>query len=213
MIPVIRDIFYKILSEKPKTIKIFNEKILQRQVKFLCVALRYCNTLEVLNLRNNHLSPCGAVIISGVFKYTVHLTQLVLEDNHIKGEGMKVICENLHILSSLELLSLSQNTLGDSANELADALDYLSCLKDLHLGMMEITSNDFNILSPHLCGCNKLVRFDIGYNKLDLGSLTALYLILNSLTGLKECVISGIEISEADIDKLILAFSNTNIKV
>ena len=120
MIPVIRDIFYKILSEKPKTIKIFNEKILQRQVKFLCVALRYCNTLEVLNLRNNHLSPCGAVIISGVFKYTVHLTQLVLEDNHIKGEGMKVICENLHILSSLELLSLSQNTLGDSANELAD---------------------------------------------------------------------------------------------
>ena len=213
MLPAIRGIYSEAISYKLLKVSIINDKINQRQAKFLHVALRYSLTLEILNLRNNDLGDFGAKLLSDAFQYTTHLIQVTIEDNHIKNEGCKAIFSNLHNLTGLEILSLSHNLLGDSVYELRKVLPFLDNLTELYLEVMEITSSDFISLSFQLCDCKKLVKLGLGNNKLDYSCLAALNLVLNSLPVLQECILSGIEISDYEIDKFIISFINLDIKV
>ena len=213
MLPIIREVYLKAMKEKPTTISIINDKIVSRQSKFLSIALRYYGNLEVLNLRGNGLGNIGAELISKSFIYVTHLTQLTIEDNQIKSQGFKEIFNNLHNLTGLRILSLNHNTLGDSVDNLISVLRFLDNLKELYLDVMEITSGDFNSLSLQLSDCKKLKVLGLGYNRLDSGCMVALCFLLNSLPILEDLILSGIEIPEHELDRLITSHLNINIKV
>jgi Ran GTPase-activating protein (RanGAP) involved in mRNA processing and transport len=211
MIQKIRNIFSVILNDDLTEVEVIRDRLVQRQAKFLSVSLRYCKNLLVLNLRNNDLGNAGIKIIAPIFKFTKNLQTLIIEDNHIRGEGISDICKTLHNLSNLEILSLSQNYLGQAVNDLANVFIYLPMLKELYMQVMDITSEDFIVLSLQICGCSKLERLGLGHNKIDLASLKALNILIKSLGNLKELIISGIQIPETDLDNLII--NNTNIKI
>lgn len=213
MLPTIREVYHKALNGNPLKLSFVNDKIVQRQGKFISVVLRYCPNLEILNLRSNSLGNAGALYLSTVFCHTTHLVQLTIEDNQIKGPGFKKLFSTLHYLTGLQILSFSHNTLGDSAFELANALKYLNNLEEVHLDVMEITSSDFNIFSLQLSDCKKLKKLNLGYNKLDSSCLAALKQLFNSLPLLEDCMLSEIEIGEEDIDRLIISYIDLNIKV
>jgi hypothetical protein len=209
----VQEVYNNLFENNTKSVIIINRQLPKRQIKFLAIALRYYTTLQILNLRGNSLGNTGAKLISSVFQYITKIKNLFIEDNQIKSEGIKEICKSLHNLSSLESLSLSQNILGDAVGDLSNGLSFLSNLLELHLDFMEMNSNDFNTLSPYLCICSKLRRIGVGYNKLDSGCISALFLVMNSLADLKQCIISGIDISDGEIDRIIITFTNINIMV
>ena len=213
MLPRIIEIYEKVLSNSLTDLTIINERIPQKQIKFLIVALRYSYNLEVLILRSNDLGRTGAEKISSILKYTPQLTDLIIENNNIKSEGIKCICDNLHNLPYLVVLSLSNNQLSYATENLGKALGHLSNLTELYLDFMEISAHDFNVLSPYISKCSKLVKLGLGFNRLNSSNLTAICSVLNSLPEIKECVLSDIEIHESEIDKLIIRYSNINIKI
>lgn len=211
MIQKIRIIYSVLLNDKLEEIELIRDKFTNRQSKFLAISLKYCNNLLVLNLRNNDLGNEGARLISLAFKFTTQLKKLVIEDNLVRESGVSDISQQLHNLTSLEVLSLSQNIMGNAVETFANSLNFLGNLQELYLQVMDINSNDFTLLSLHLGRCSQLEILGLGHNKMDSGCLRALDIVLRSLKHLKFLVLSGIVLPENDLDEIVITNSNIQI--
>jgi Ran GTPase-activating protein (RanGAP) involved in mRNA processing and transport len=211
MIQKIRVIYSVLINDNLKEIILIRDRIWPRQAKFLSVSMKYCPSLLILNLRNNDLGNEGARIVSLSFRFTPCLIKLIIEDNLIKESGISYISQNLHNLSLLEVMSLSQNIMGNSMEIFANSLTFLGNLKELYLQIMEINNNDFTLLSLHLGRCNHLEKLGLGHNRMDVGCLRALDIVIRSLKNLKSLIISGINLPEQDLDDLVI--TNMNISI
>lgn len=211
MIQKIRIIYSVLLNDKLEEIELIRDKFSIRQSKFLAVSLKYCSNLLVLNLRNNDLGNEGARLVSLAFKYTTSLKKLIIEDNLVRESGISDISQQLHNLTQLEVLSLSQNIMGNAVENFANALNFLGNLQELYLQVMDIDSNDFTLLSLHLGRCSLLEKLGLGHNKMDAGCLRALDIVVRSLKHLKILVLSGIALPESDLDELVITNSNIQI--
>ena len=211
MIQKIRIIYSVLINDNLKEIVLIRDKISPRQAKFLSVSMKYCPSLLILNLRNNDLGNEGARIVSASLRFTPCLIKLIIEDNLIKDTGILHISQNLHNLSLLEVLSLSQNVMGNSMEVFANTLNFLANLKELYLQIMEINSNDFTLLSLHLGRCHYLEKLGLGHNRMDAGCLRALDIVIRSLKNLKTLIISGISLPDEDLDEIVI--SNTSISI
>lgn len=89
--------------------------------------LVFSSTLEVLNLSQNSIDSDGAVMIAKALKHCSKLSQLLLACNNIGFEGAMAIADI--VTSSLQVLDLSRNLIGERSFKLAKKLEVFSGLK------------------------------------------------------------------------------------
>jgi len=104
----------------------------------LATSLRYNTTLQKLNLTRNDITDNGATYLGNALKYNTGLQALNLTRNDIT-DGVKKLAEGLFNNTSLKILDLSYNKIGDiGALHLANSLLTNTSLQSLLLGYTRI---------------------------------------------------------------------------
>lgn len=96
--------------------------------------------LRSLSLDNNKISNAGAAILATALPF-LRLRELNIGFNEITGDGIRVLVQQLHQATSLEVLVISGNTISNEAcQDLGNALSTNTTLLNLYMDNMSITS-------------------------------------------------------------------------
>ncbi|KAK2501525.1 hypothetical protein MC885_007291 [Smutsia gigantea] len=142
--------------------------------------LKFNCSLQILDLRNNHVLDSGlAYICEGLKEQRKGLVTLVLWNNQLTHTGMAFLGRTLPHTQSLETLSLGHNPIGnEGVQNLKNGL--IGNRSVLHLGLAStkltcegaVAVAEFIAESPHL------LRLDLRENEIKTGGLMALSLAL-----------------------------------
>lgn len=101
------------------------------------------NKLKKFELFSKHLTNNNLDVIGEYLKNTPTLSELFLNDNHIKDNGLKYLTQNLmNPRCNLKKLSLAQNKITDEAKILSNALLLNISLEELNLSENLIKRNE-----------------------------------------------------------------------
>ena len=116
--------------------------------------------LECVDLSLNRVGYDGLVKLSEGLKHCRHLQKLWLIDIGLTSRSASILSDVLSSLPSLEMLSISENDLGDNGiAQLAHGLQFCTRLKRLDISRMALSSESFPILHRLLSSLPELLLF------------------------------------------------------
>ncbi|KAJ3228215.1 hypothetical protein HK099_005225 [Clydaea vesicula] len=176
--------------------------ILKNDAKYLFESLRFFKDVEKnlfqeskivsIDLTGNLIKE-GVSIIAEALPNNQALKNLILKNNQINSEGLKILADGLKINTVLEKLDVSCNPLYSNENPegihaLKDALYYNSTLLNLSLTNIQLTSEGAIALAESLPSVKSLRFMDISSNPINVAGVLAISISLKfnqSITSLE----------------------------
>ncbi|XP_060254101.1 protein phosphatase 1 regulatory subunit 37 isoform X2 [Ovis aries] len=142
--------------------------------------LKFNCSLQILDLRNNHVLDSGlAYICEGLKEQRKGLTTLVLWNNQLTHTGMAFLGMTLPHTHSLETLNLGHNPIGnEGVRNLKNGLIGNRSVLRLGLASTKLTCEGAVAVAEFIAESPRLLRLDLRENEIKTGGLMALSLAL-----------------------------------
>ncbi|XP_055991486.1 protein phosphatase 1 regulatory subunit 37 [Sorex fumeus] len=142
--------------------------------------LKFNCSLQILDLRNNHVLDSGlAYICEGLKEQRKGLVTLVLWNNQLTHTGMAFLGMTLPHTQSLETLNLGHNPIGnEGARSLKNGLISNRSVLRLGLASSKLTCEGAVAVAEFIAESPRLLRLDLRENEIKTGGLMALSLAL-----------------------------------
>lgn len=142
--------------------------------------LKFNCTIQLLDLRNNHILDSGLAYISdGLKEQRQGLVTLVLWNNQLTHNGMTYVAAALPYTLSLETLNLGHNSIGnEGVHKLKDGLIANRSVLRLGLASTKLTCEGAVAVAEFIADSPRLLRLDLRENEIKTGGLMALSLAL-----------------------------------
>ncbi|XP_078287028.1 protein phosphatase 1 regulatory subunit 37-like [Rhinoraja longicauda] len=142
--------------------------------------LKFNCTIQLLDLRNNHILDSGLAYISdGLKEQRQGLITLVLWNNQLSHNGMTYMAAALPYTLSLETLNLGHNSIGnEGVHKLKDGLIANRSVLRLGLASTKLTCEGAVAVAEFIADSPRLLRLDLRENEIKTGGLMALSLAL-----------------------------------
>ncbi|XP_072346164.1 protein phosphatase 1 regulatory subunit 37 [Scyliorhinus torazame] len=142
--------------------------------------LKFNCTIQLMDLRNNHILDSGLAYISdGLKEQRQGLVTLVLWNNQLSHNGMTYIAAALPYTLSLETLNLGHNAIGnEGVHKLKDGLIANRSVLRLGLASTKLTCEGAVAVAEFIADSPRLLRLDLRENEIKTGGLMALSLAL-----------------------------------
>ncbi|XP_020859865.1 protein phosphatase 1 regulatory subunit 37 isoform X2 [Phascolarctos cinereus] len=142
--------------------------------------LRFNCSIQVLDLRNNHVLDSGlAYICEGLKEQRKGLATLVLWNNQLTHTGMAFLGMTLPHTQSLETLNLGHNPVGnEGVRNLKNGLIGNRSVLRLGLASTKLTCEGAVAVAEFIAESPRLLRLDLRENEIKTGGLMALSLAL-----------------------------------
>lgn len=142
--------------------------------------LKFNCSLQILDLRNNHVLDSGlAYICEGLKEQRKGLVTLVLWNNQLTHTGMAFLGMTLPHTQSLETLNLGHNPIGnEGVRNLKNGLISNRSVLRLGLASTKLTCEGAVAVAEFIAESPRLLRLDLRENEIKTGGLMALSLAL-----------------------------------
>uniref|UniRef100_A0A8D2DMN2 Protein phosphatase 1 regulatory subunit 37 n=1 Tax=Sciurus vulgaris TaxID=55149 RepID=A0A8D2DMN2_SCIVU len=142
--------------------------------------LKFNCSLQILDLRNNHILDSGlAYICEGLKEQRKGLVTLVLWNNQLTHTGMAFLGMTLPHTHSLETLNLGHNPIGnEGVRNLKNGLIGNRSVLRLGLASTKLTCEGAVAVAEFIAESPRLLRLDLRENEIKTGGLMALSLAL-----------------------------------
>ncbi|KAM6222963.1 protein phosphatase 1 regulatory subunit 37 [Rhynchocyon petersi] len=142
--------------------------------------LKFNCSLQILDLRNNHVLDSGlAYICEGLKEQRKGLATLVLWNNQLTHTGMAFLGMTLPHTQSLETLNLGHNPIGnEGVRNLKNGLISNRSVLRLGLAATKLTCEGAVAVAEFIAESPRLLRLDLRENEIKTGGLMALSLAL-----------------------------------
>ncbi|XP_006901284.1 PREDICTED: protein phosphatase 1 regulatory subunit 37 isoform X1 [Elephantulus edwardii] len=142
--------------------------------------LKFNCSLQILDLRNNHVLDSGlAYICEGLKEQRKGLATLVLWNNQLTHTGMAFLGMTLPHTQSLETLNLGHNPIGnEGVRNLKNGLIGNRSVLRLGLASTKLTCEGAVAVAEFIAESPRLLRLDLRENEIKTGGLMALSLAL-----------------------------------
>ncbi|XP_021536823.1 protein phosphatase 1 regulatory subunit 37 [Neomonachus schauinslandi] len=142
--------------------------------------LKFNSSLQILDLRNNHVLDSGlAYICEGLKEQKKGLETLVLWNNQLTHTGMAFLGMTLPHTHSLETLNLGHNPIGnEGVRNLKNGLISNRSVLRLGLTSTKLTCEGAVAVAEFIAESPRLLRLDLRENEIKTGGLMALSLAL-----------------------------------
>lgn len=142
--------------------------------------LKFNSSLQILDLRNNHVLDSGlAYICEGLKEQKKGLETLVLWNNQLTHTGMAFLGMTLPHTQSLETLNLGHNPIGnEGVRNLKNGLISNRSVLRLGLTSTKLTCEGAVAVAEFIAESPRLLRLDLRENEIKTGGLMALSLAL-----------------------------------
>uniref|UniRef100_UPI00398F132B uncharacterized protein n=1 Tax=Pristiophorus japonicus TaxID=55135 RepID=UPI00398F132B len=142
--------------------------------------LKFNCTIQLMDLRNNHILDSGLAYISdGLKEQRQGLVTLVLWNNQLTHNGMTYMAAALPYTLSLETLNLGHNAVGnEGVHKLKDGLIANRSVLRLGLASTKLTCEGAVAVAEFIADSPRLLRLDLRENEIKTGGLMALSLAL-----------------------------------
>ncbi|XP_047568041.1 protein phosphatase 1 regulatory subunit 37 isoform X3 [Lutra lutra] len=142
--------------------------------------LKFNSSLQILDLRNNHVLDSGlAYICEGLKEQKKGLETLVLWNNQLTHTGMAFLGVTLPHTHSLETLNLGHNPIGnEGVRNLKNGLISNRSVLRLGLTSTKLTCEGAVAVAEFIAESPRLLRLDLRENEIKTGGLMALSLAL-----------------------------------
>ncbi|XP_045701089.1 protein phosphatase 1 regulatory subunit 37 isoform X2 [Phyllostomus hastatus] len=142
--------------------------------------LKFNCSLQILDLRNNHVLDSGlAYICEGLKEQKKGLVTLVLWNNQLTHTGMAFLGMTLPHTQSLETLNLGHNPIGnEGVRNLKNGLIGNRSVLRLGLASTKLTCEGAVAVAEFIAESPRLLRLDLRENEIKTGGLMALSLAL-----------------------------------
>ncbi|XP_072130644.1 protein phosphatase 1 regulatory subunit 37 [Mobula birostris] len=142
--------------------------------------LKFNCTIQLMDLRNNHILDSGLAYISdGLKEQRQGLVTLVLWNNQLTHNGMTYLAAALPYTLSLETLNLGHNAIGnEGVHKLKDGLIANRSVLRLGLASTKLTCEGAVAVAEFIADSPRLLRLDLRENEIKTGGLMALSLAL-----------------------------------
>ncbi|GAB1291663.1 Protein phosphatase 1 regulatory subunit 37 [Apodemus speciosus] len=142
--------------------------------------LKFNCSLQILDLRNNHVLDSGlAYICEGLKEQRKGLVTLVLWNNQLTHTGMAFVGMALPHTQSLETLNLGHNPIGnEGVRNLKNGLISNRSVLRLGLASTKLTCEGAVAMAEFIAESPRLLRLDLRENEIKTGGLMALSLAL-----------------------------------
>ncbi|XP_049643212.1 protein phosphatase 1 regulatory subunit 37 [Suncus etruscus] len=142
--------------------------------------LKFNCSLQILDLRNNHVLDSGlAYICEGLKEQRKGLVTLVLWNNQLTHTGMAFLGMTLPHTQSLETLNLGHNPIGnEGVRNLKNGLISNRSVLRLGLASSKLTCEGAVAVAEFIAESPRLLRLDLRENEIKTGGLMALSLAL-----------------------------------
>ncbi|XP_008584827.1 PREDICTED: protein phosphatase 1 regulatory subunit 37 isoform X2 [Galeopterus variegatus] len=142
--------------------------------------LKFNCSLQILDLRNNHVLDSGlAYICEGLKEQRKGLATLVLWNNQLTHTGMAFLGMTLPHTQSLETLNLGHNPIGnEGVRNLKNGLISNRSVLRLGLASTKLTCEGAVAVAEFIAESPRLLRLDLRENEIKTGGLMALSLAL-----------------------------------
>ncbi|XP_017505866.1 protein phosphatase 1 regulatory subunit 37 isoform X2 [Manis javanica] len=142
--------------------------------------LKFNCSLQILDLRNNHVLDSGlAYICEGLKEQRKGLVTLVLWNNQLTHTGMAFLGMTLPHTHSLETLNLGHNAIGnEGVRNLKNGLISNRSVLRLGLASTKLTCEGAVAVAEFIAESPRLLRLDLRENEIKTGGLMALSLAL-----------------------------------
>ncbi|XP_023441991.2 protein phosphatase 1 regulatory subunit 37 [Dasypus novemcinctus] len=142
--------------------------------------LKFNCSLQILDLRNNHVLDSGlAYICEGLKEQRKGLATLVLWNNQLSHTGMAFLGMTLPHTQSLETLNLGHNPIGnEGVRNLKNGLIGNRSVLRLGLASTKLTCEGAVAVAEFIAESPRLLRLDLRENEIKTGGLMALSLAL-----------------------------------
>ncbi|XP_069765448.1 protein phosphatase 1 regulatory subunit 37-like [Narcine bancroftii] len=142
--------------------------------------LKFNCTIQLMDLRNNHILDSGLAYISdGLKEQRQGLVTLVLWNNQLTHNGMTYMGAALPNTLSLETLNLGHNAIGnEGVHKLKDGLIANRSVLRLGLASTKLTCEGAVAVAEFIADSPRLLRLDLRENEIKTGGLMALSLAL-----------------------------------
>ncbi|XP_016047960.2 protein phosphatase 1 regulatory subunit 37 [Erinaceus europaeus] len=142
--------------------------------------LKFNCSLQILDLRNNHVLDSGlAYICEGLKEQRKGLVTLVLWSNQLTHTGMAFLGMTLPHTQSLETLNLGHNPIGnEGVRNLKNGLISNRSVLRLGLASTKLTCEGAVAVAEFIAESPRLLRLDLRENEIKTGGLMALSLAL-----------------------------------
>ncbi|XP_012302110.1 protein phosphatase 1 regulatory subunit 37 [Aotus nancymaae] len=142
--------------------------------------LKFNCSLQILDLRNNHVLDSGlAYICEGLKEQRKGLVTLVLWNNQLTHTGMAFLGMTLPHTQSLETLNLGHNPIGnEGVRHLKNGLISNRSVLRLGLASTKLTCEGAVAVAEFIAESPRLLRLDLRENEIKTGGLMALSLAL-----------------------------------
>ncbi|KAL2763091.1 protein phosphatase 1 regulatory subunit 37 [Daubentonia madagascariensis] len=142
--------------------------------------LKFNCSLQILDLRNNHVLDSGlAYICEGLKEQRKGLVTLVLWNNQLTHTGMAFLGMTLPHTQSLETLNLGYNPIGnEGVRNLKNGLISNRSVLRLGLASTKLTCEGAVAVAEFIAESPRLLRLDLRENEIKTGGLMALSLAL-----------------------------------
>ncbi|XP_040437469.1 protein phosphatase 1 regulatory subunit 37, partial [Falco naumanni] len=143
--------------------------------------LKFNCSIQILDLRNNHILDSGlAYICEGLKEQQKGLVTLVLWNNQLTHAGMACLGVTLPHTQSLETLNLGHNPIGnEGVRNLKNGLIRNRSVLRLGLASTKLTCEGAVAVAEFIAESPRLLRLDLRENEIKTGGLMALSLALN----------------------------------
>ncbi|KAL8219762.1 UNVERIFIED_CONTAM: hypothetical protein K2H54_033133, partial [Gekko kuhli] len=142
--------------------------------------LKFNCSIQILDLRNNHILDSGmAYICEGLKEQRKGLVTLVLWNNQLTHTGMAYMGVTLPHMQSLETLNLGHNPIGnEGVRNLKNGLIGNRSVLRLGLASTKLTCEGAVAVAEFIAESPRLLRLDLRENEIKTGGLMALSLAL-----------------------------------
>ena len=161
------DDFAAVLSHNTRLqeIHLQNNSFKTKGIIKIVKALQEISTLTVLSISNNDIGEETADDIATVLSYNAKLQELYLHSNDFKTAGMVKIAKALECISTLTVLSISNNRISEeAADDIAAVLSHNIKLQKLYLGTNSFKTLGMIKIAKALQNVSTLVAFNISNN-------------------------------------------------
>lgn len=167
-------------TNSKKYCKLYNSKINDKQLEYICKWISQNNNIRILDLGSNSIKMYGSRIIGEALRWNTSLITLDMRSNYIGKKGANYISEGLDKNTTLKELILKNNSIGTNGTYfLFNNLINNTSLKALNLGKNQIKDEGAIRISQYLIENSSLKSLNLSENKIGPVGAKALVESLN----------------------------------
>ena len=166
-------------------------------------ALDHLPSLQALSLRSNTLNPQGFTDLSVVLLERPQLQKLNLRGTQMSANDLHTLQPTLQELTGMKHLDLSNNTLGNGAAGLGNALQAMPGLQTLELQATGLTPPRMQQLANGLQHCTGLRELNLQLNNLGGAGAHDLATVLRQMPHLEKLNVSHCRLDTAAMEELV----------